>query len=148
MFAFKNANYDLNLIKSYLLPILVNEQDIEPSAIKKKDQSKFGNFQASDVLKFLGWATGLDSFLKAYKTSQAKNYFPYEWSYHPDKTQNTEVPQMTIFTVNFVAVTLLKWITRTMFLLLKSGLTTEQAVVNLKLSKPTPTGIEHYRHLQ
>ena len=32
--------------------------------------------------------------------------------------------------------------------LLKSGLTTEQAAVNLKLSKPPPTGIELHLHLQ
>ena len=32
--------------------------------------------------------------------------------------------------------------------LLKSALTTEQAVVKLKLSKPPPTGIENYQYLQ
>ena len=31
---------------------------------------------------------------------------------------------------------------------MKSGLTTEQAVVKLKLSKPPPTGIENYQYLQ
>ena len=31
---------------------------------------------------------------------------------------------------------------------LKSGLTTEQAVVKLKLSKPSPTGNENYHYLQ
>ena len=34
------------------------------------------------------------------------------------------------------------------FNLLKSGLTTKQAVVKLKLSKPSPTGIEYYQYLQ
>ena len=32
--------------------------------------------------------------------------------------------------------------------LLNSGLTTEQAVIKLKLSKPPPTGIENYHYLQ
>ena len=32
--------------------------------------------------------------------------------------------------------------------LLKSGLTTEQAVIKLKLSNPPPTGIENYQYLQ
>ena len=31
---------------------------------------------------------------------------------------------------------------------MKSGLTTERAVVKLKLSKPPPTGIENYQYLQ
>ena len=34
------------------------------------------------------------------------------------------------------------------FNLLKSALSTEKAVVKLKLSKPPPTGIENYQHLQ
>ena len=39
IFGFKSAKYDLNLIKSYLLPILVNERNIEPTVIKKKRTS-------------------------------------------------------------------------------------------------------------
>ena len=35
VFGFKSAKYDINLIKSYLLPILINERDIEPTVIKK-----------------------------------------------------------------------------------------------------------------
>ena len=30
-------------------------------------------------MKFWGGATTLDSFLKAYKASEMKGYFPYEW---------------------------------------------------------------------
>ena len=30
-FGFNSAKYDLNLVKSYLLPNLVNERDIEPT---------------------------------------------------------------------------------------------------------------------
>ena len=39
VFNFNSAKYDLNLIKSYLLPILVNERDIEPTVIKKRTSS-------------------------------------------------------------------------------------------------------------
>ena len=44
-FGFNSARYDLNLIKSYLLPILINEGNIEPTVIKKTNQFvsfKFG----------------------------------------------------------------------------------------------------------
>ena len=71
VFAFNNAKYDLNLIKSFLLPILVNERDIEPTVIKKANQFmsfKFGYVQLLDVMNFFGGATSLDSFLKANKT--------------------------------------------------------------------------------
>ena len=38
VFGFNSAKYDLKLIQSYLLPILVNEQDTEPTVIKKANQ--------------------------------------------------------------------------------------------------------------
>ena len=75
VFSFISARYNLNLIKSYLLPILVNERDIEPAVIKKANQFisfKFGDIQLLDKMNFLGGATSLDSFLKAYKTSETK----------------------------------------------------------------------------
>ena len=34
VFGLNSAKYDINLIKSFLLPILVNERDIEPTVIK------------------------------------------------------------------------------------------------------------------
>ena len=119
MFGFNSAKYDLNLIKCYLLPILVNERDIEPIVIKKVNQFisfQFGDFQLLDIMKFLGRAASLDSFLKDYKTSETKRFFPYELFDHPDKVQNTELPAYDAFTVKFVAVTLLKPNTRTMLL--------------------------------
>ena len=78
VFGFNSAKYDFNLIKSYLLPILVNERDIEPTVIKKANQfisSKFGYIQLFDKMNFLDGARSLDSFLKAYKTSETKGFF-------------------------------------------------------------------------
>ena len=68
MFGFNSAKCELNLIKSYLLPISVNEQDIEAAVIKKAKQIisiKFGRIQLSVKRNFCGGATSLDSFLKA-----------------------------------------------------------------------------------
>ena len=81
VFGFKSAKYDFNLIKSYLLPILVNERGIEPIVIKKANQFvsfKFGDIQLLDIMNFLGGATSLDFFIKAYKTKETKGFFPYE----------------------------------------------------------------------
>ena len=44
---FNCAKYDHNLIQSYLLAILVNERDIEPTAIKKANQ--FISFKFGDI---------------------------------------------------------------------------------------------------
>ena len=95
VFDYNSANYDLNLIKSYLLPILLNERDIEPTVIKKANHFisfKFGNIQLLGIMIFLGGATSLDFSLKAYKTSETEGFFPYEWIDHPDEMQNTELP--------------------------------------------------------
>ena len=79
VFSFNSAKYDINLIKSYLLPILVNEEQIEPKVIKKANQFlsfKFRDVQLLDNMNFLGGATSLDSFLKAYLTEETKSVFP------------------------------------------------------------------------
>ena len=43
-------------------------------------------------MKFLGGATPLDSFIKTYKTSQTKDFFPYEGFDSADKLENQELP--------------------------------------------------------
>ena len=65
VFGFNSAKYDVNSIKYYLLPILVNEQDIEPTVIKRANQFmsfKFEDIQLLHIMNFLGGATR--SFLK------------------------------------------------------------------------------------
>ena len=81
VFVFISAKYDINLIKSYLLPILINEWNMEPTVNKKANQFasfKFGDVQLLDIMNFLGGATSLDSFPKAYKTAETESFFPYE----------------------------------------------------------------------
>ena len=151
VFGFNSAKDDLNLIKSDLLPILLNERDIEPTVIKKVNQFisfKFGEIQLLDIMNFLGGATSLDSFLKAYKTSETKGFFPYERFDHPDKMQNTKLPKYDVFYSKFRSCNPLEAYYTDYVNLLKCGLTTEQAVVKLKLSKPPPIGIENYQYLQ
>ena len=151
---FNSAKYDLNLIKSYLLPTLINERDIEPTVIKIANQFisfNFGDIQLLDKLNIFGGATSLDSFLKAYKTSGTKEFLPYEWFDHPDKMQNTELHPYDAFysklrSCNPLEAPEAKYTDYVN--LLKSGLTTEQANVKLKLSKHPPTGIEKYQYLQ
>ena len=80
VFGFNSANNNLSLTKSYLLPILINERSMEPTVIKKANHFvsfKFGDLQLLDIMKFLGGATSLDSFLKAYKTSETNGFFSH-----------------------------------------------------------------------
>ena len=116
VFRLNSAKNDLNLIKRYLLSVLVDVCDIEATISKISNQFisfKFSDIQLLDTLKILGGATDLDSILKAYKTSKAKRFFVFdlcEQFHYPNKMQNTDLYRMTPFTVNFVAKILLKQI--------------------------------------
>ena len=119
VFGFNSAKYDLNFIKSYLLPNLVNERDIEPTVIKKANQFmsfKIGDIQLLDKMNFLGGATSLDSFWKAYRFQKQKKISPTNGLITLTKCRIQNFFHMTPFTVNFVAVTLLKPNTRTMLI--------------------------------
>ena len=146
VFGFNSAKYDLDLIKSYLLPILVNERDFEPTVIKKANQFislKVGDFQLLDIMNFFGGATSLHSCVKAYRTSETKGFSPNERFDHPNKMQNTEPPTYDAFYSKLRSCNPLEAEYTDFINLLRSGLTTEQAVVKLKLAKPPPTGIEN-----
>ena len=63
VFGFNSGRYDLNLIKSCLIPYLICDKEIEPTVIKKPNDFisfKFGDVQFLDIMKFLGGATTLD----------------------------------------------------------------------------------------
>ena len=77
---------------------------MEPTVIKKVKQFvsfKFGDIKLLDIMNFLGGATSLDSFLKAYKTAETKGFLPYESFECPQKMNNSELPLMTHFSANF-----------------------------------------------
>ena len=81
VFGFNSEKYELNLIKAYLIPHLLNDRAIQPTVIKKANQFtsfKFGDIQFLDILNFLGGAASLDPFLKAYQSEETKGFFPYE----------------------------------------------------------------------
>ena len=151
VFGFNSANYDINLIKSYLLPILVNERDIEPTVMKKANQFvsfKFGDIQLLDIMNFLGGATSLDSFLKDYKTKETKGFFPYEWFDRPEKNNNKELPRYDSFFSILRNSNPLEKDYNDFKNLVNSGLTTEQAVAKLRMDRIPPIGAEKYLYLK
>ena len=151
VFGFNSAKYDINLIKSYLLPILVNERDIEPTVIQKANQFvsyKFGDIQLLDIMNLLGGATSFDSFLKAYKTKETKGFFPYEWFDCPEKMNNKELPPYESFFSILRKSNPLEKDYNDFQNLVNSGLTTEQAVSKLRMDRKPPTGAENYSYLQ
>ena len=68
---------DINLIKSNLLPIPVDEQENEPAVIKKAHQFvsfNIGDSQLLDIMNFLGGATKLDFFSKLTRLMRQKGF--------------------------------------------------------------------------
>ena len=113
VFGFNSSKNDINPIKSCFLPILVNEQDVEPTVMKKANQFvsfKFGHVQLLDIMNFLGGATSLDSFLKAYKRQKAS--FPTNGSIVQRKQTTMSFLRMTPSLAFCAIATLLKKITK------------------------------------
>ena len=151
VFGFNSAKYDIYLFKSYMLPILVNERDVEPTVIKKANQFvslKFGDIQLLDIMNFLGGATSLDSFLKAYKIKETKVFFPYERFDCPEKMNNKELPPYDSFFSILRNSNPLEKDYNDFKNFVNSGLTTEQAVAKLRMDKIPPTGAEKCSYLQ
>ena len=124
--------------------------NIEPTVIKKAKHFvsfKFGDVQLLDIVNFLGGATSLDSFLKAYKTSETEGFFPYEWFDCPQKMNNSELPPYDAFFSKLRNVNPLEKDSSDYQKLLGCGLKTEEALSKMKLSKPPPSGVENYQYL-
>ena len=60
VFGFNSGRYDLNLIKSYLIPYLINDKEAEPMVIKKANNfitCKFGDWANN----FITCTVGIDA---------------------------------------------------------------------------------------
>ena len=151
VFGFNSAKCDNNLIKSYLLPILFIERQIEPTFIKKANKFvsfKFGDEQLLDIMNSRGGATSLDSFLKAYETEETKIIFPYEWFDNTQKLKNKELPAYYSFFSKLRKIIPLEKDYNDFETLTTIGLSTEQALWRLRLNKIPPTGDENDANLR
>ena len=134
-----------------MLPILVNERQIEPAVIKKAKQFvsfKFGDVQLLDIMTFLGEATSLDSFLKAYKTEETKGFFPLRVVRQSRKVEQKKLPPYDSFFSKLRNVNPLEKDCNDFENLTTSGLSSEQAVCKLRLYRLPPTGDEIYAYLR
>ena len=121
---------------------------MEPNMIKKANQFvslKFGDVQLLYIMDFLGGATILDSFFKAYKTAETKGFFPYEWFDCPQKMNNSELTPYDAFFNKLRNVNPLEKDYSYYQKLLGSGLKTEKALSKMKFSKPPRSGEENYQ---
>ena len=99
-------------------------------------------------MNFLGGATSLDSFLKAYKTKETKGFFPYEWLDCPEKMDNKDFPPYDSFFSILHNSNPHEKDYNDFQNLVNSGLTTEQGVAKLRMDRIPLTGAENYLYLQ
>ena len=85
--------------------------------------------------------------LEGIQNFRNKTICPYQWFDHPDKMHTTELPPFDAFYSKLRSCNHLEAKYTDNVSLLKSGLTTEQAVIKLKQSKPTRLGIEIYQQI-
>ena len=119
--------------------------------LKKANQYiyfKLGDFQLLDIENFLGGTKILDSFLKAYKTSETDGFFLYDWFNHTDKVENTDLSPYDALCSKLRGCNPLEVEYTENVNLVKSEMTAEQAVAKLKLSKTPPKRVQNYQFLQ
>ena len=124
VFGFISAKYDLNLIKSYLIPILVRERDIEPTTIKKANtfiSFQFSVIQLLDIMFFLMEQRVLIHSWTHTRLQKQKDSFPTCVLITMIKWRIQNCPRMRPSLVNFVAVILLKQTSTTMLSFWKVG---------------------------
>ena len=91
---FNSAKYDINMVKPYLVKALM-EKDLIKFVVKKSnafmcittEQLKF-----VDIRNYLAPGFHYATYLKAYKCSVMKGYFPYEWMDKLEKLKQTSLP--------------------------------------------------------
>ena len=124
---------------------------MEPAVIIKATQFvsfKFGDAQLLDIMNFLGGATSLDSFLKAYKTEETKGFFPFGWFVNPEKFNSKELPPYDFFFSKLRNINPLEKGYNDFENLSTTGLSSEQAVCKLRLNKIPLTGDKIYALLR
>ena len=151
VFGFNSATYDLNLIKSYLILILIREKGLQPRVIKNSNQFisfKFDNVQMLDIMNFTDGATTLDSFLKAYESPETKGFFHYEWFDCPSELDNKQLPSYTQFFSKLRNQNPLEANYKKFEHLLLNGCTEKDALREMKIGSVPLTVKENYSHLQ
>ena len=137
--------------KRYLISYLINAKEAEPMVIRKANDFisfKFEDIQFLDIMKFLGGATSLDSFLKAYKTSETGGFSPYDWFDSANMLANEELSQHETFFNKLRNNNLLDKDTKGYQKLRSSVIGGQQVLKKLQIKSVLATGWYNYKYLQ
>ena len=100
IFVFNSAKYDLNLMKCYLLPVLVNERNIEPTVIRKANQFisfKFCDIQLLDYYEFSWRCNKFWFLLEGIQNFRDKRILPLRLVWSPQQHAESETSPVWCF---------------------------------------------------
>lgn len=96
---FNSGKYDLNPVKEFLFPYLIETQPIKFTVKRNSNhmclKTKF--LKLLDITNYLAPGFSYDQFLKAYECKQTKGFFPYEWIDNLDKLEEKSLPPHAAF---------------------------------------------------
>ena len=96
---FNSGRYDLNAVKEFLFPYLIETQPIKFTAKRNSNPMclKTDFLKLLDISNYLAPGFSYDQFLKAYESEQSEGFFPYEWKDCLDKLEETSLPPHQTF---------------------------------------------------
>ena len=97
---FHSGQYDLNVLKRFLIPHLVKNDGGVQFTIKRNQSYlslKSSKLTFLDVSNFLAAGSSYAGFLRAYGCEDEKGYFPYEWMDSLDKLEESQLPPHEAF---------------------------------------------------
>ena len=151
MFGFSSPREDLSLIKSLLVPNLVNKRNIEPTNVRKGDQltfCPFADIQHLDV-KYVCWRSVMSLFgLESVQHHRSQMFLTSEWLNHAAKPQIMKSHSFDDFLRQLRSYNSFDAAYENYVNNLKNWTTTEQAVITLKLSKQPPREVKKHQNLQ
>ena len=96
---FNSGKYDLNAVKTFLFPYLIEHQPIKFTVKRNSNHMclKTDFLKLLDISNYVAPGFSYDQYLKAYKCEQTKGFFPYEWVDGLDKLEETSLPPHAAF---------------------------------------------------
>jgi hypothetical protein len=98
--SFNGAKYDLNLIKSKLSKCLDLAEATRKFVVKKNNAYMCisnDRFKFLDITQYLAPGSSYSSFLSAFRVSEQKSFFPYQWFDSEEKLGHPSLPDYESF---------------------------------------------------
>ena len=148
---FNSGKYDLNLVKKKIMKHLRMYENQNRKFVVKRNNNYVcisnETLKFLDISNYLAPGCSYNNFLKAYKCSMKKSYFPYEYFTSIDILNNTHLPEYDKFYSSLKNCNVLEEEYNTYNKLLMEGLSQDEALKKMQLDFVPNSGKENYDEL-